>query len=318
MGTFRVLFDEAHGQKHWGETGYGARSRHERFAGLAAMLEHVGAECDSLDRPLHQVDLREVDALVIPTPTGLYDREEERWRVDSKSLFRPEEIGTALEYVRSGGILIAFAYRFGDWFTRSNVGKLFLAFGCHLSDDAILPVDQLKEVDPLQLSFLATFGEAGGPEFKGQLQCRPMATFRLLPGSMARPLAYSPGGSCVAFDRTFRFVSTQCHPVGVGGMEGKGFFLFFGGPHFVEVGEFGLLERPGNGRYIQSLLNRIRQSMPQKPSGSKRRRNPACTHSRNPTSVDETETDSQEVIGYMEQLLVHRGSLRALGRWRGG
>lgn len=51
---------------------------------------------------------------------------------------------------------------------------------------------------------------------------------------------------------------------GVAGMVVKCVCLFFGGPHVVEVGAFGLLERVGNGRHMQTLLNQIRQSMPQK------------------------------------------------------
>jgi hypothetical protein len=63
--------------------------------------------------------------VIIPTPTGVYCEAKESWLRDSSSLFEPDEICHFLDFLRKGGRLLAFAYRFGDSFTKTNLSQLF-------------------------------------------------------------------------------------------------------------------------------------------------------------------------------------------------
>jgi hypothetical protein len=83
---------------------------------------------------------------------------------------------------------------------------------------------------------------------------RSMATFTILAGAQAQPLALSPGGGCIAFDRTQRRISFEPLPIAVAGFHGRGRFALFGGPHAFEVGTFGLLGEAGNGNFLRNVL----------------------------------------------------------------
>jgi len=64
--------------------------------------------------------LSAVRLLVIPPPTGTYDPDSECWVRCPESLYAPDEICEILRFLRAGGRLLAFSYRFGDSFTQTK------------------------------------------------------------------------------------------------------------------------------------------------------------------------------------------------------
>ena len=152
--TRRVaLFDDTHGQPNWSQTGFPSRQFHTNLAGLTEILCGLGYECRATNgEPLTRSLLR-ASLLIIPPPTGRYDARRERWRRERSSWFTQAEVREALRFLQNGGRVLAFAYRFGDSFTQTNLGDLCLALGCRLNDDAVIDVRALRQTDPLHLHF---------------------------------------------------------------------------------------------------------------------------------------------------------------------
>ena len=252
-----VLFDATHGQPNWGETGYSSREMHSNFAGLAQVLCRLGCTCVALnERPLTKL-LGQAKLLVIPPPTGRYHARKQCWSPDPTSLFSAEEIQALLRFLHAGGRLLAFAYRFGDSFTGANLGDLFGPLGCLLHDDAVIDVTALRAMPSLLTHFDTPAELLPVPWFRqgvDQVRCRAMATFTVLPGATAHPIALSPGGRCITFDRTHRRISFASRPFAVAGAVAKGRFALFGGPHIFETGTYGLLDEVGNRRFLDQLL----------------------------------------------------------------
>lgn len=253
-----ALFDDTHGQANWAQTGFPSRERHTNFAGVAEVFGELGCPCASI-RPRALVDgLRGLSLLVLPPPTGLYDSTQECWQYLPGTHFTPEEVRAVLGFLHRGGRMLAFGYRFGDSFTRTNLNDLFCPLGCPLNNDVVIDLTRLREVHPLQFEFVT------GPEawfqpgvFEGvrAVHWRSLATFTILPGATLRPLALSPGGRCITYDRGRRRISFQSSPVAVAGCFGQGRVALVGGPHVFEVGPLGLLDRPENRRFLRNILD---------------------------------------------------------------
>jgi len=124
-----ALFDAGHGQANWAQTGLPSRELHTNFAGLAEILCRRGLRCQRTGRAAFGAQLATCRLLVIPPPTGTYDARKERWRFQRAARFTREEVRAVLGFVRSGGRLLAFGYRFGDSFTETNLGDLCLPLG---------------------------------------------------------------------------------------------------------------------------------------------------------------------------------------------
>ena len=150
---------------------------------------------------------------------------------------------------------------------------------------------------------------------------RAMATFSLLPGANAQPIALSPGGCCIAFDRTHRQIEFASRPISVAGLHHQGRFVLLGGPHAIETGAFGLLAQADNARFLQNILNwllednpvaleslrlTLTQPMHWRPSGS-------TAGSRGFRSLAGGRSD-QQTIASVERCFRKTGVLRALGR----
>jgi hypothetical protein len=252
-----VLFDATHGQANWSQTGFPSREMHTNFAGVMQALCRLGCTCTTTnDKPLSKF-LPRAKLLVVPPPTGHYHPRQQRWEAQRASLFTAEEIQDILGFLGDGGRLLAFAYRFGDSFTRANLRDLFGPLGCIVNNDAVIDITTLRTTHPLQTCFdtpsnllpLAWFRP--GVE---RVRWRPMATFLILPGTTAQPLAFSPGGRCIAFDRTQRRISFESLPIAVAGLHQQGRFVLFGGPHPFETGPFGLLADADNARFLLNIL----------------------------------------------------------------
>lgn len=253
-----ALFDDTHGQANWAQTGFPSRERHTNFSGVAEVVEELGCRCLSVQpRTLH-AQLPGTRLLVLPPPTGLYDAALECWKYLPGTHFTPEEVKSVLAFLREGGRMLAFGYRFGDPFTRANLNDLFCPLGCQLNNDVVIDLTRLREVHPLQFEFET------GPEawpvpgtFDGvrTVHWRSLATLTILPGATLRPLALSPGGKCITFDRGRRRISFQSSPVAVTGHYGQGRVVLVGGPHVFEVGPLGLLDRAENRRFLKNVLS---------------------------------------------------------------
>jgi hypothetical protein len=252
-----VLFDATHGQPNWSQTGFTSRELHSNYFGLARLLQELGYICRVHRAGPLGAGLRETRLLVIPPPTGTYDWRYERWLHDPGSLFSPADIETILRYLLFGGRLLAFAYRFGDDFTRTNLGDLFQPLGCGLNNDAVIEPAQLREASALEsricthADFLPSIWAREGVT---QVLWHSTATFSITPNAILQPLAMSPGGRCIAFDRKERLISFQSLPIAVAGTYGEGRFALFGGPHVVETGAFGLLTQADNRRFAANVI----------------------------------------------------------------
>jgi hypothetical protein len=153
--------------------------------------------------------------------------------------------------------LLAFAYRFGDSFTQTNLGDLCLALGCRLNDDAVIDVRALRQTDPLHLHFdtpCESLPRSWSHPGVRNVRWRPGATFTILPGTTAWPLALSTGGSCLSFNRTLRRIRFDSLPIAVVGHHGAGRFALFGGPHLFESSPLGLLAEADNRHFLQNVL----------------------------------------------------------------
>ena len=260
-----VLFDATHGQANWSQTGFSSREMHSNFAGVMQALCRMGCTCTTTnEKPVGRF-LARTRLLVIPPPTGRYHPRKECWLAERASLFTAEEIQDILAFLRDGGRLLAFAYRFGDSFTQANLHDLFAALGCILNNDAVVDITMLRTTHPLRTCFETpddllplTWSRAGVE----RVRWRSMATFLILPGTTAQPIALSPGGRCISFDRTLRRISFDSRPIGVAGLHHQGRFALFGGPHPFETGTFGLLGDVGNARFLKNTLQWLLEDNP--------------------------------------------------------
>lgn len=255
--TRLALFDDTHGQPNWSQTGFPSRELDTDCSGLAEVLRALGYDCAGVRPGLLPDRLSHACLLVVPPPTGYYDPPRQTWQRLASSLFTPSEVRDILRFINGGGRLLAFAYRFGDSFTRTNLQDLFALLGCRLNNDAVIDVTQLREVHPLQLHFETPRDALPMPWSTAGVETvcwRAVATFSILPTAAARPLAFSPGGRCISFDCVQRRISFQSWPIAVVGGLGRGRFFLLGGPHVFETGPFGLLGAADNRRFLLNIL----------------------------------------------------------------
>lgn len=320
----RVVFDATHGQPNWSQTGYASREMHSNFAGVTQALCRLGCTCASAnERPLSRL-LAQAKLLVVPPPTGRYHARKQCWQAQSASLFTAEEIQDILSFLRNGGGLLAFAYRFGDSFTRTNLRDLFGPLGCLLNDDAVIDVSTLRTTPALQTCFetpaelLPLAWLRPGVQ---KLRWRPTATFTILRGATAQPLALSPGGRCITFDRTHRRLRFDSRPIAVAGLHHHGRFAVLGGPHLCETGPFGLLGEADNARFLENVLQwlleddlaglqalRLTLAQPMRWQG------PGLADEQLQFGQVEYHGSGQQAIAAVERLLRRTGVLRALAR----
>ena len=191
LAEHTVLFDATHGQANWAQTGYTSREMHTNFAGVAEMLSRLGYSCITAnERPLTRL-LSQANLLVIPPPTGRYHARKECWAPEPESLFADDEIQDILAFLREGGRLLAFAYRFGDSFTQTNLNSLFAPLGCLLNDAAVIDVTTLRSTPPLQAHFDTPADLLPQPWSRAGVQMvrwRSTATLTILSGATLGPL----------------------------------------------------------------------------------------------------------------------------------
>lgn len=315
-----AIFDANHGQRNWAHTGFSSREMHTNFVGVMELLCRLGCLCATTAGESLSLCLPRARLLVIPTATGEYDRSRKCWHPCPAQLFTSEDIREVLSFVQNGGRLLAFGYRFGDSFTRSNLRELFSPLGCLLNDDAVLDLQLLRKTFPLD-SYFDTAGNdlplrwsAKGVE---AVRWRTTATFTILPGSKAVPLAVSAGGNCISFDRSLRRISFTSLPVAVAGVHGQGRFALFGGPHVFETGSYGLLTSQSNARFLQNVLRWLLDDCSPCLETTPTSHHALGTFFFNRRLEVETEVRAQrdqQTIAYVERVLRQTGILKALDR----
>ena len=252
-----AVFDASHGQPNWAQTGFSSREMHTNFVGVMEILCRLGCLCAPTGaQPLAKY-LTRARLLVVPPPTGYYSARKECWMPLASSLFEAQEIADLLGFLREGGRLFLSAYRFGDSFTNTNLRELISPLGCLLNDDVVIDLHTLRASHPLEAHFdspRSCLPLAWAFEGVATVRWRVMATFTILPGTSAWPLALSPGGSCISFNRAHRRISFASLPIAVAGLYGKGRFVLIGGPHAFESGTFGLLRMADNARFLHNVL----------------------------------------------------------------
>ncbi len=257
----QVYFDNAHGQKRWGETGFPARGLETTFQSLGGLFCQLGFQCVTDNKPLDEVLLSGSDyaALVIPPPTGSFKEVDLLggiWIRKEDSRLSVQEIDAILSFISSGGRLLAFSYRFGDPFTGANLGELFAALGCLLNSDAIIDLDVVGEVSPLSTTFETTkelIEEEWALGAVQKLIWRPVTTFTILRTAKASPIVIPPQ-SCVRLEWGSLRPNFHTAPLCVSGEYGKGKFVLFGGPHVLESSEFGLLSDADNLSFTRNII----------------------------------------------------------------
>ena len=312
----RALFDASHGQTNWAQTGFPSRELHTNFAGLTELLCRRGWHCCSTGQDSFQSYLATSQLLILPPPTGRYDARKECWRRERPSLFTREELRAVLGFLHAGGRLLAFAYRFGDAFTQTNLGDLFMPLGGQLNDDVVIDLRALRQTHPLPLHF-STPAELLSPTWArggvARVSWRPAATFTLLPGATAWPLALSAGGACLSFDRTLRRICWTSRPLAVAGQHGPGRFALFGGPHVFESSPLGLLAQPDNTRFLHNILDWLLQGVVGAGGPGLSLATPPTNTGHDWTGV-EARGEGARTIAAMERLLRQTGVFKALSR----
>jgi hypothetical protein len=295
---------------------------HTNFAGLTELLCRLGCTCSPSTQKPGAVQLAGAKLLVIPTPTGSYNVSKECWSPKPESLFTAENITDVFSFVQNGGRLLAFAYRFGDWFTRANLRDLISPFGCLLNDDAVIDLQTIRGTNPLEAFFdtpTHLLPLRWSREGVCKVRWRTMATFTILPGANVRALVLSPGGTSISFNRSIRRISFASLPVAVAGATGKGRFAFFGGPHGFENGKFGLLAAYDNARFLQNvvrwLLDDGQPDLKEEPTVHYRT---GTFFFNNGLDVIRSEGgyNGEHTVAYVERLLRKSGVLRALAKPR--
>jgi hypothetical protein len=294
------------------------------FLGLTENLRGPNCVCVATGSQSLAELLPHTHLLVIPPPTGAYLARRERWKSQPTSLFSHREIEAVLGFVHDGGRLLAFSYRFGDSFTQTNLRELFSPLGCLLNNDAVIDLTRLRTTHPLQAYFDTNADslplEWAQPGVRS-VRWRPMATFSILPGAHVFPLAYSPGGRSISFDRTQRRISFESLPIAVAGVHGRGRFALFGGPHVFEIGTFGLLGSADNANFLRNILRWLEGNDPlgDHPGVPTSPRHlewhpPLLARSSRELAQIECKGRGAGTVLYVERLLRRTGMLKALAR----
>lgn len=124
-----VVFDEAHGQRRWGDTGFPPHTIDGLYSSLV-MLCQTKLELDlsrTVDRISPQL-LDNIDVFVIPSPTGKFNHLC-FWDTTHDSKFTSSECQLLWNFVANGGGLLIMAHRHSDDFTKSNLNELAKPFG---------------------------------------------------------------------------------------------------------------------------------------------------------------------------------------------
>jgi len=315
-----ALFDASHGQPNWAQTGFTSREMHTNFAGLTEMLCRLGFRCrtttngESLAQHLPKAKL-----LVLPSPTGRYDVRRERWRCDPSTLFAQQHVQATLNFLESGGSLLAFAYRFGDSFTQTNLGDIFAALGCRLNDDAVIDASAVRQVHPLEIYFdtpLESLPLQWSRAGVAAVRWRPAATFTLVPADNIWPLVLSTGGRCLSFNRTLRRISFESLPLAVAGRHGRGRFALFGGPHLFETSPLGLLAHGDNARFLKNVIAWLRRDNEARELPAGETIPVLIPGSQSGLTHVESYGNGERTISSVERVLRKTGILKALCRAR--
>ena len=308
-----AVFDASHGQPNWAQTGFASREMHTSFVGVMETLCRLGCLCaPTAEQPLAK-SLARAKVLVVPPPTGGYSARRHCWLPLASSLFDPQEIAGILGFLREGGRLLLSAYRFGDSFTNANLRELISPLGCLLNDDVVLDLPTLRAAHPLLAHFdspRSCLPLAWSLDGVATVRWRMMATFTILPGTTAWPLALSPGGSCISFNRTHRRINFASLPIAVAGAYGKGRFVLLGGPHAFEAGPFGLVQLADNARFLHNVLNWLLDDTPRTMAPSSAA--PLAGPTAEKFCLVENRGPGQTTVAYVERQLRSSGVLRAL------
>jgi hypothetical protein len=252
----RIVIDECHGQQNWGQTGFPTRGVAGAFRGVGRELRTMGADVISEFDTLRGRTLEVASGLVIPPPVGLFDGFTSSWLETSASLFTEAEIHEVVSFVAAGGSLLAVSYRFGDAFTKANLGSLSREFGWRQNNDAVIDVELAGALHPLQTAFRTTPADCStrwAGEDVTTIHWRPVTTFTPLPDCDGTSVVLSPTGTA-AFDFTDFRIHHGRRPICVAGQLGKGRYCYLGGPHAIETDGHGFLEEPGNTAFLRNLL----------------------------------------------------------------
>ena len=146
------------------------------------------------------------------------------------------------------------------------------------------------------------------------MRWRPGATFAVLPGTTAWPLALSTGGGCLSFDLTLRRICFASLPLTVAGRHGDGRFALFGGPHLFESSALGLLSVADNTRFLRNVLKWLLddEAHQDPPAPSKTIPTPDC-HFPGLSQVASA-GEGERTIASVEKILRQTGVLKALNQ----
>lgn len=316
----RVVFDVNHGQRNWAQTGFTSREMHSNFSGIMELLCRLGCVCTTTSGEPFAKSLPTAKLLIIPPATGVYDARNKRWQSCPDLRFTSDDIQATMNFLQTGGRLLAFGYRFGDSFTQSNLREFLSPIGCLLNDDAVIDLQSLRQSYPLDAYFdtaRSSLPLRWSANHVTTVRWRTMATITILPGTNAVPLALSTGGNCISFNRTLRRISFSSLPIAVAGLHGRGRFAVFGGPHVFETGAFGLLASHDNACFLQNVLRwLLDEGDPDLRPDAISHHALGTFHFNNRMEVVGSDVSHADyhTISYVEKVLRRTGVLKALDR----
>jgi hypothetical protein len=250
-----IVFDEAHGQLNWAETGRNPARADTTFSGIAGAFRRAGYNVHSSGHPIQGTSLKGVKALVIPPPVGNLDTDTATWRPDPTALFRLREVQAVLDFLWHGGRVLAFSYRGGDSFTASNLREVLLPLGCLLRNDIVIDPAGSAFTHPIHTTF-DTPSEDICMEWAASrvtlVQWRPTTAISILAGSNAYPLVRAPS-RCIALDIVEHTTAFNVSPIAVCGEYGAGRFVVFGGPTAFTISAKGLWRVHDNERFFSNV-----------------------------------------------------------------
>jgi len=255
----RILFDEFHGQPNWAEAGRTGKELSTTFSGIGAVLRREGYTCQPLRQRVAPSVLEGNTAIIIPPPVGKFrsrDLFSGEWFADYNTYFSGEEIESICRFVEGGGRLLAFTYRFGDAFTKANLGDLTAEFGWEINTHAVIEKDA-QPAHPLHTTFETTRSDIVQPwaaEGVRRVLWRPLTTFSKTPSCQGQPLIFSPA-SCTIKSYKEGAQIDGIYPICVAGKYGLGRYILVGGPNVFEDYELGFLKLPDNRRLLLNLLS---------------------------------------------------------------
>lgn len=140
----QILFDEAHGQRRWGETGFPAHTANGMYLPFAEFAETALSLIPKCNTELFSADvLGQARIVVVPNPTGRLVQWQ--WIEEPDTKLKKAECQSLWNFVAQGGSLVILAHRHADEFTHANLNELAQPFGFEFSPKVFITQEGVRK-----------------------------------------------------------------------------------------------------------------------------------------------------------------------------